>query len=183
MPPKKQAVPESPWSNRMTKEALVAPDQLMANPLNWRVHPQDQQVAMEAILNKYGWIQDVIVNEQTGHMLDGHLRVTLALRHDIPVVPVKYINVSEQEERDLLLMFDPITGMSFADKQNLTTLVENAAIDDADLQSLVARIAEEHGITPPEDTETPTDFPSFDDDIETDYKCPSCGYEWSGKSA
>ena len=31
------------------------------------------------------------------------------------------------------------------------------------------------------DTEQPPDeFDSFDEEIETDYKCPDCGYEWSG---
>jgi hypothetical protein len=27
----------------------------------------------------------------------------------------------------------------------------------------------------------PDDFPSFDEDLETQYKCPKCDYEWSGK--
>jgi len=184
MPSKKQVeqeVPESPWANRMLREELVAPDQLMANPLNWRVHPQDQQMAMEAILNKYGWIQDVIVNDVTGHMLDGHLRVTLALRHEIPVVPVKYISVTQEEEDALLTMFDPITSMSFADKQNLTMLMERVEVEDASLQSLLARIGEEHGVVMIDDTDPPEKFPAYDDSIETDYKCPQCGYEWSGQ--
>lgn len=28
----------------------------------------------------------------------------------------------------------------------------------------------------------PAEFPSYDEDIETEHKCPKCGYEWSGKS-
>ncbi|WP_051705199.1 hypothetical protein [Streptomyces sp. NRRL S-455] len=28
----------------------------------------------------------------------------------------------------------------------------------------------------------PTEFPSYDEDIETEHRCPKCGYEWSGKS-
>lgn len=30
--------------------------------------------------------------------------------------------------------------------------------------------------------EAPDDFPGYDDDIETEYKCPKCGYEWSGSA-
>ena len=26
----------------------------------------------------------------------------------------------------------------------------------------------------------PAAFPEKDEDLETDYKCPKCGYEWSG---
>lgn len=28
----------------------------------------------------------------------------------------------------------------------------------------------------------PAEFPSYDEDIETEHRCPKCGYEWSGKS-
>jgi hypothetical protein len=28
----------------------------------------------------------------------------------------------------------------------------------------------------------PEDFPEVDESIETEYRCPSCGYEWSGKA-
>lgn len=27
------------------------------------------------------------------------------------------------------------------------------------------------------------DFPEFDEDIDTEHKCPKCGYKWSGKSS
>lgn len=28
----------------------------------------------------------------------------------------------------------------------------------------------------------PDEFPSYDDDIDTDYRCPKCSYEWSGRA-
>jgi hypothetical protein len=31
-------------------------------------------------------------------------------------------------------------------------------------------------------TKPPSEFQSFGDDIPTEHRCPSCGYEWSGKS-
>jgi ParB-like chromosome segregation protein Spo0J len=37
-------------------------------------------------------------------------------------------------------------------------------------------------LTPPTDPEPLPDFPSFDDDMETEYKCPKCSYEWNGAS-
>ncbi|MEU8195255.1 hypothetical protein AB0C10_15890 [Microbispora amethystogenes] len=33
----------------------------------------------------------------------------------------------------------------------------------------------------PSPQDAPDDFPSFDEDIETEYRCPRCQYEWSGK--
>jgi len=29
----------------------------------------------------------------------------------------------------------------------------------------------------------PSEFPEYDENLETAYCCPKCGYEWSGKSA
>jgi ParB-like chromosome segregation protein Spo0J len=37
-------------------------------------------------------------------------------------------------------------------------------------------------LNPPTDPEPLSDFPSFDDDMETQYKCPKCSYEWNGAS-
>ena len=37
-------------------------------------------------------------------------------------------------------------------------------------------------LTPPTDPEPLSDFPSYDDDMETQYKCPKCSYEWNGAS-
>lgn len=33
----------------------------------------------------------------------------------------------------------------------------------------------------PDDAAPPADFGSYDEDIETAYRCPKCSYEWSGK--
>lgn len=35
-------------------------------------------------------------------------------------------------------------------------------------------------LTPPTDPKPLDDFASFDDDMETDYRCPKCTYEWNG---
>jgi len=32
------------------------------------------------------------------------------------------------------------------------------------------------------DTIAPEDFPEYDEDIETEHRCPKCGYEWSGST-
>jgi hypothetical protein len=40
--------------------------------------------------------------------------------------------------------------------------------------------AKEEGKVAPEPT-PPTEFHQYDQSIPTDYRCPMCGYEWSGK--
>ncbi len=52
----------APWQNRIVAHAEVDPAELVAHPLNWRLHPRGQQQAMTAVLGDVGWVDGVIVN-------------------------------------------------------------------------------------------------------------------------
>lgn len=126
------------WQSRIVRHAEVPPDQLLANPDNVRIHPQHQQEALERLLDTVGWVQDVIVNERTGHMVDGHARVGLAISRHEPTVPVTYIDVSPEEEALLLVTFDPIGALAVIDQPKYD---ETLALvpDDAKALAVMAR--------------------------------------------
>lgn len=125
-----------PLQSRITGEDTVAADQLLANPNNWRTHPKEQRAALEGLLDTVGWVQRVIVNEVTGHIVDGHLRaeVALARSEDVPVV---YVRLTEQEERLVLAALDPIGGLAGTDQGMLDQLLEGIEVEDAGLQALI----------------------------------------------
>lgn len=77
---------QTEWRNRIVEYGQEAPDQLLANPANWRIHPKSQQDALAGVLDQVGWVQTVIVNRQTGHVVDGHLRVSLAISRNEPSI-------------------------------------------------------------------------------------------------
>lgn len=52
--------------------------------------------------------------------------------------------------------------------------VEMVSLDDEQLDDLWKHLNQEIEDVPPEE------FPEYDEDIETEYCCPKCGYEWSG---
>ncbi len=54
------------WRSRIVGHAEVPPTELTANPRNWRKHPKAQQDALADVLDRVGWVQDVIVNQRTG---------------------------------------------------------------------------------------------------------------------
>lgn len=85
-----------------------APDQLLAHPLNAGNHNRFQRDAMEAVLEESGWADTILVNKRTGRILDGHMRVEIALKREEPSVPVRYVDVSEEEELKILATFDPV---------------------------------------------------------------------------
>lgn len=123
------AAPQAgPWRNRIIGYGEEAPDKLLANPLNFRRHPKGQQKAMSGTLATLGIVQNVIVNKRTGHMIDGHLRVELALRERQPKVPITYVDLSDDEEKLALATFDPISGMAAIDHEQMQELL--AAIPD-----------------------------------------------------
>lgn len=136
---------DAPWRNRIVGEGDEAPDQLLAHPKNWRIHPRAQQEALAGVLSEVGWVQRVLVNRNTSHVLDGHARVALAISRDEPSVPVLYVDLSEEEEDKILATLDPIAAMAAADKANLGTLLEGVAPKDEHLRAFFADLAIRHG--------------------------------------
>ena len=132
--------------NRIVDHGEEAPDQLLANPRNWRVHPKDQQDALEGVLQQVGWVQDVVVNRQTGHLVDGHLRVSLALRRKEPTVPVVYVDLTPEEEALVLASMDPVSAMATVDKEKLDALLHEVQTTDAGVQKMLSDLAEAEGL-------------------------------------
>lgn len=54
------------------------------------------------------------------------------------------------------------------------------AFDPVELDGIIA-LTEANAAAAAEMKDSPLEFPSFDEQINTDYKCPKCGYCWSGK--
>jgi hypothetical protein len=131
--------------SRIIGEGEEAPDQLMANPLNWRTHPKNQVDALEGLLKQVGWVQRVIVNKRTGHVVDGHARVELAMRRAEPSVPVLYVDLEESEERLVLAALDPIGGLASTDADKLAELLADVATNDPGLQAMFADLAAQIG--------------------------------------
>jgi hypothetical protein len=125
------------FRSRIVGAGEEAPDQLLANPRNWRVHPKYQQDALESVLDTVGWVQNIIVNRTTGFVLDGHARVAIALRREEPKVPVVYVELSEAEEALVLATYDPISALAGKDDKLLGELVAEVQVGDQILRELM----------------------------------------------
>ena len=142
------------WRNRIVGQGEEAPDQLVANPANWRTHPGPQRDALRGSLTEVGWVQQVLVNRTTGHLIDGHARVEEALTRAEPTVPVLYIELDEAEEALVLATLDPIGSMASADGARLRDLLADVTIDAPGLRQLLADLAGEAppvGLTDPDE--------------------------------
>lgn len=120
------------WKSRIISHGEECPSRLLPNPKNWRKHGKLQSDALSGVLQELGWIQDVIVNlrssdqwppeEKKPTLLDGHLRVGLALQYKQASVPVKYVDLTPAEEAEAIATFDPIGTMAIADTIRLDSI-------------------------------------------------------------
>jgi hypothetical protein len=106
----------------MVKTAQVDPFTLLENPANWRIHPDHQKQALTDILTEIGWVDDVIVNINTGLIVDGHLRVWVAREQGEATIPVTYVDLTEDEEALILSVLDPIAELAQTDEDALIEL-------------------------------------------------------------
>ena len=111
--------------DRVIRTATVKASQLLANPENFRIHGEMQAGVVSAIITDVGWVRHVLVNETTGHVIDGHLRIVNAMKKggEDAKVPVDYISVSVDEETLLLSMLDESGKMAFVDTTKRDELI------------------------------------------------------------
>lgn len=164
------------WQNRIVGQGVKPADQFQANPNNWRKHPQGQRDALRGSLNEVGWVQQVIENVRTGHLVDGHERVWSALQNDNAEVPYIQVDLSEAEEAYVLATLDPIGAMATTDAAQLNALLKEVQSGDAAVQTMLAELAQDAGIVPPD-----VEFKEFDEGAADSVEyvtCPQCGHKW-----
>lgn len=173
------------WSNRIVRTGTAVAIEFMANPNNWRIHPSFQQEALEGVLGDVGWVAPVVVNVRTGNLIDGHMRVMLALkRGDETPIPFVEVDLSEDEERKILATFDPIGDMAAVDREKFHELLGAVDTENAALSSLLHDMRYESlPIEQPEgDAEVGAAAPGADDASdaanEDQHTCPRCGHRF-----
>lgn len=134
------------WKNRILGSDEVAPDDLLANPLNWRVHPKHQQDALKGVIDEVGFVSPVLVQAGTDVVVDGHMRVTLALRDNIATIPVIYLDLDDNEVNTILATFDPLSALAATDAAQLDALLREVSTSDAAVMQMLADLAEEAGV-------------------------------------
>jgi hypothetical protein len=122
------------WQNRITRYGEAAPGELLANEKNWRTHPQAQQDALEGALRTVGVVQNIIVNERSGKLLDGHLRVEMAIRSGQPTVPITFVDLSDEEEALILATIDLVTGLAGTNQELLDSLITDIRLSDLGME-------------------------------------------------
>ena len=122
------------WKNRIVGYADRDPADLLANSKNWRMHGARQQQALRSAIGLVGFLDPVMVQQGSDMVVDGHLRVMLAMRNGEETIPVQYVDLTDEEADLILATFDPIGDLAESDDEMLSELL--AGMDDDGAEAL-----------------------------------------------
>lgn len=125
------------YAVRIVGHEDVDPKVLVPNPSNWREHPDFQRAALNGALTDIGWVDEIMVNKTTGRIIDGHLRLDLALKQDEPLVPVRWVELTPEEEAIVLITYDPLGDLSRRTDAMLRELIDGINTPDESLQGFL----------------------------------------------
>jgi hypothetical protein len=164
--------------DRIKELRRVRAKDLLPNPKNWRTHPDRQRDALKGLLAEIGFADALLARETPdGLMLiDGHLRAETTPDAKVPVL---VLDVTEAEADKLLATLDPLAALAQTNQEQLDGLLENVSSTNAAVAGLLSDLSNEAAIPP--ETTPPDEFPTYDEDLHTDFACPKCGHTWSGK--
>lgn len=126
------------WNWRVVERGFANPRELVAHPRNYKIHSNMQTDAAMGVLDSIGWIDDVKVNRRTGFIVNGHLRVTAALKAGQTSIPVSWLDLDEDEELLALATFDPLGHVYYqSDKEAIAQLVADLQPQNETMMKLV----------------------------------------------
>ena len=125
--------PESPPEMRLE---FRDPRTLKVNPLNHRQHGNLQRTAFAELLDDIGWLSPLILNERTGHLIDGHMRRDEAIERNLDAVPVIVVDLPADKESEAVFFLDRVGAMAGTDGHLEALLAQQFETDQELLRQL-----------------------------------------------
>src|SRR6516225_1434425 len=120
--------------NRIKGHRRVRAGDLVPHELNFRLHPDRQRAALEAIYDDVGFARSLLAYELPDgrlKLLDGHLRRDIDPDME---VEVEILDVTDEEARTLLLSIDPLAALAQTQQQLHDRLRELTPTPSPELQ-------------------------------------------------
>jgi len=131
-----------------------------------------------------GQYRPIVVNRGTHtgrpcEVLAGNHTLMAARDQAWPQVSVCWVDVDDDQAARIVAADNRTADAADYDNDVLVELLsgleglDGSGYSDGDLARLVDGLVG--------DRQPPDEFSSYDDDVDTDFQCPKCSYEWSGK--
>lgn len=161
------------------KTAIVPIDELKPNPKNPRSITEAGMERLKAQIKKLGIYKPIIVDERTGMVCGGHMRLEAlkALGHG--EAWVSYVNTrDDQEALEYALSDNDRAG--YYDADFLANL--SSEFPDLPWDKYAIELSEAYPLPqlsmPSVDLDTPRERDMSEATVATANQCPSCGYKW-----
>ncbi|HOW67941.1 MAG TPA: hypothetical protein P5186_16240 [Candidatus Paceibacterota bacterium] len=154
-------------------------EQLKPHPKNPRIHPEPGSAEWESLKAslEHDYFDPIVWNERNECLVSGHLRAKVLEAEGVQSVDAVVVDYDEPTHEARMIAANQQVG-SFDDGL-LAELLANcqqpalAGMTDAQLAAVLEQTATDQ--VPPED------FKSVDESLPTEFRCPKCNYQWSGK--
>ena len=122
--------------SRISGHRRVRAGDLLPHELNYRLHPEAQRAALEALYRQVGFARSLLAYELPDgrlKLIDGHLRRDM---HPDQVVDVEVLDVNDAEARVLLLSLDPLAALAGREEEVHAELARLTPSDERALNEL-----------------------------------------------
>lgn len=140
--------------------------------------------AISQSLEAHGQYRPIIIQKSTKHIIAGNHTWKAAKALGWKDIDVIEIDCDDSKSVQILLADNRANDLATYDQAELAELLieveksiglDGTLFSQDDLDDLLKLVN-------PKTHEPPVDFPEYDNEIKTDFCCPKCGYEWSGKA-
>jgi ParB-like chromosome segregation protein Spo0J len=131
-------------------------------------------------IQRFGFGAPLLARKANGEIISGHTRWKAAKELGLERIPVRFLDLDPANAHLLALADNRLSEEAQWDDNMLVAILadlraQNAELvhtgfDDKELIKLLAVPA------------PPNEFAEFNENLETEHKCPKCGYTWSGMS-
>lgn len=160
-------------------------ERLVPHPKNPNTHNDRQIKKLRHLIKVHGYSKgSVVFQTSTHYLLAGHGVIEALKLEGYTHVDAIELDVDDGKAEAFMVADNKIAEDGVIDNMALQNLISELSamdipsldfgFDSDDLERLASDILGKQ-------VDAPDDFQEYGDDIETEYCCPKCGYEWSGK--
>lgn len=158
--------------------AMVAVDQVQPHPRNPNRGEAD---AIADSIEAIGFYGALMIHGPTGNILAGSHRWVAARDEGLRELPALVYDVDEETAERIMVGDNEFARRARWDMAGLVAVLTDLAATPAQLAATGFGEAQLAELVAKMTPAPPDGFRAYGEDLPTTYRCPSCGYEWSGQ--
>ena len=155
--------------------------------INWvEAHPKNVRQgdigAISESLKAHGQYRPIVVDKRTNRILAGNHTWKAAKSLGWKEISAGFIETKDDDEALRILLADnKANDLAMYDTGSLEELLKELSESEQGLEGTLFDLADIDDLQINNQPLDLSEFEKYDETIDTEHKCPKCGYEWSGK--